>query len=179
VLDSDQVLLWQGERPLLFIRALGAIRTLVVNFDLRRSNADRLPAFVVLLHRFIDTIRAEKVAPEQRNVEINQLLQVAADPAGPAARMVPESTEGVLRAPDEPGFFRVAQGEKTLLTGAAHFADPREADFRQAASHDSLQPAITKLVERSSQQDFFAPAWALLLGGVMLINWAFVGRSRG
>ncbi|HEX8310711.1 MAG TPA: VWA domain-containing protein [Chthoniobacteraceae bacterium] len=177
--ESDDVLLWQGERPLIFIRSTAAARTLVVNFDLLRSNADRLPSFVVLLHRFIDTIRAGKVAPEQLNFETNQLLQVASDPAGPALKILPESARGVICAPEVPGFFRVAQGDKTLLTGAAHFADPREADFRQSASFDGLKPVIAKLLERSSQQDLLTPAWALLLGGVMLANWAFTGRGRG
>jgi hypothetical protein len=177
-LDSDQVLLWQGERPLIFHRTAGAVRTLVVNFDCSVQTPIGYRPFVVLLHR-----SSTPFAPGSRAGAVecgnNQPLQVASDPAGPALKWCRRIPREYCAQPEAPGFFRVTQGEKTLLAGAAHFADPREADFRQAVSFDGLQPAITRLVEQGSQGDFLTPAWALLLGGVMLMNWAFVGRSRG
>lgn len=177
-LESDQTLLWQGERPLIFLRTHpGGAHALVVNFDLKQSNADRLPAFVVLLHRFAESIRASKVAPEKLNVGTNQLLAIAATPAGPPVQSTASTGPvTVPRAPAVPGFFQVTQGPTTLLTAAAHFGDPREGDFRQAASNTASPATTAKLIERNSRQDFLVPLWALLLGGVFVANWAITGR---
>ena len=171
--DGDEVLLWQGERPLVFLRGGRVNRALVVNFDVRQSNADRLPAFVVLLHRFLESIRAEKVAPERLNVETDQALTLASDPAqGP---LKSSAGDYAARAPSAPGFFEVTQGGRPLLTAAAYFSDAREADFRDAAAADTTSGDRAKLVEHNSQQDILWPLFALLLGAACLANWALTG----
>jgi Aerotolerance regulator N-terminal len=169
---GDRTLVWHGARPLIFLREKGAATQLVVNFDLRSSNADRLPAFVLLLHRFAERIRASKFAAESRNVETNQLLTVASRPGLPAP-VIPGETEGVLRAPAFPRFFAVRQGDAVLLTGAAQFSDAREADFRKAASFDGLGSAIGELVERNSRSDILSPVWVLALGAAMIGSWVW------
>jgi hypothetical protein len=177
--EQDQVLVWQGDRSLIFLTGGGPAKSLVINFDLRQSNAAQLPAFVILLHRFVENVRAEKVAPETRNVETNQLLTVAADPLGPALAMTPGNVTdagNALRASVEPGFFSVRQGDQTLLTAAAHFADAREADFRDAAEADSSGGKIGELVDRNSVHDFLAPLWTILLGAALLTSWAWIAR---
>ena len=55
---TDQGLLWQGERSLLFLRSEGMMQQLFINFDLRFANAHKLPAFVVMLHRFLEDVRS-------------------------------------------------------------------------------------------------------------------------
>ena len=55
--EGDEVLLWQSDRPLIMLRRAGAYRQLIFNFDLTASNAERLPAFIVLLHRFAEFVR--------------------------------------------------------------------------------------------------------------------------
>ena len=167
---GDETLLWQGPRPLIFLRG----GSLLINFDVRQSNADRLPAFVVLLNRFLESIRAEKVAFERLNVETNQRLEVASDPTRPPPR-ISDGESSPLRAPATPGFFEVTQGTRTLLAGAAYFSDAREADFRDAASIDTLSGETPHLVERNSRQDFLWPVFALLLGTILLANWAATG----
>src|SRR5439155_20000734 len=74
---SDQVLLWQGPRALVFLQQSGATRQLVFNFDVAQSNATRLPAFPILIHRFVESLRDVKVAPESLNAEANQQLRIA------------------------------------------------------------------------------------------------------
>ncbi len=56
--QDDETLVWQGARPLIFLRHDGAAQLLVVNFDIHASNAAELPAFVLLLHRFAEQVRA-------------------------------------------------------------------------------------------------------------------------
>ena len=81
-------------------------------------------------------------------------------------------------APGEPGFFQVAQQGEVLVDGAARFADPREADFRHAASMDTIPDAAQAQARRSSREDVFTSIWVLLLGAVLVANWHFGGRSR-
>jgi hypothetical protein len=77
---SDRVLLWQEKRPLIFLRENGDKRILCFNFDLRLSNATQQPAFIVLLHRFAESIREQKVAYQALNLETGQPIRIAAAP---------------------------------------------------------------------------------------------------
>lgn len=167
---GDETLVWQGNRPLLFLRRNGPATILVVNFDLRASNAGRLPAFVLLLHRFVEEVRAARVESESRNFETNELLAISSD-SQRAPPVIAGSQDQALRAPTEPGFFQVNQGREKLLEGAAHFADARAADFRQAATIDNLRAETAKTLMQNSQADLFAPAWMLALGLVMAGSW--------
>ncbi len=173
--DGDETLVWQGDRPLIFLRGGRAERSLYVNFDVRQSNADRLPAFVVLLNRFVESIRAEKVSFERRNVETNQALEVAGDQAGPPLGM--SGGGDASRAPFSPGFFEVRQGDRPLLEGAAHFADARESDFKAAETFDTLEGKSSQMAARNSRDDFLWPVLALALGALFLANWAATGRG--
>jgi hypothetical protein len=178
---GDAVLLWQGTRPLIVRR--GA--RLLVGFDPEHSNAPRLPAFVLLLHRFAEAVRADVIGLETENVETHQSLRIAA--GGTPLRIwssEEQDKEGLLRAPSEPGFFEVrevgesAQGGAVRFKGAAHFADAREADFREAASVDGIATAARRQRERHSRRDGLTPLWVLLLGTVMVVNWGWQERRR-
>ncbi|HET7239035.1 MAG TPA: BatA domain-containing protein, partial [Terrimicrobiaceae bacterium] len=108
--DHDSPLLWQGGRPLIFLRATDNAPQLVFNFDVRHSNAARLPAFGLLLHRFLSARRAEKVAYEAANVETRQRIAVAG--VGPVV------------APEMPEFFSLkGTDDHVLFDGAARFSD--------------------------------------------------------
>jgi len=183
--EGDEVLVWQGERSLIARRGAN----LLVGFDPALSNAPRLPAFVLLLHRFMESVREGVVGREAGNVEVNQRMHVAS--AGGRLEVIEAKTKAtkaggnraeeaaLLRAPEEPGFFEVREGETVRYSGAAHFADARESDFREAGSADSLAGAALRQRERHSKQDGLAPFWALLLGAVMIGNWAWQDRRRG
>jgi hypothetical protein len=176
---GDEVLLWQGERPLIFLRGRGPERSLVINFDLRQSNADRLPAFIILLNRFAESLRQEKVAFERVNAGTNQSLAVATKPGGPAPEIRPgTSAAGSLRTAGLPGFFEVTQAGEQIVDGAAHFSDPREADFRSAVAIDTLSGLPRVQALENSRDDFLSPVWLCLLGVVLLANWGFSERGR-
>lgn len=161
--SGDRVLAWQGDRALIFIREANEGPVLVWNFDVLRSNAMRLPAFAILLHRFASEIRNRKVGFESRLVETGQPLDLAGIPPG--------------RAPGEPGFFERETNEGVLVfSGAANFADTREADFRQAAAYI---PKETNAFDREiREEDRPLSGWLLaLLGLLLLANWAALGRE--
>ncbi len=170
---GDTVLVWQATRPLVFLR--GA-RHLYLDFPLEGSNALRLPALLVTLHRFLESVRAEIPRAVTVNVECGQHLTVPGDGAlhaeSDAPDAVPAEAPGGVRAPWRPAFFHVRRGASLMVTGAAHFTDLREADFGEAASSD-LHPADRREARRRQRRDDpWLPLWILVLGATLVADWA-------
>ncbi|WP_367872857.1 BatA domain-containing protein [Luteolibacter sp. Populi] len=197
--DSDTVLLWQGPRALIFLRETAATaetpasRQLCFNFDLRLSNASTQPAFIVMLHRFAEELRAAKIAPATENLETGQPVTLAASAAKDAPELkietvdlagkvistenLPASASVRLEAPLDSGFLRVRQGETSLLEASVYFADTREADFRACDPANTLAQGSAAAVERNTDEDQWWRAWFLLLLAALLISWHFT-RER-
>ncbi|QTN34078.1 BatA domain-containing protein [Akkermansiaceae bacterium] len=177
---GDRVLLWQEKRPLIFLREnTGNKKILCFNFDLRLSNATQQPAFIVLLHRFAESLRAAKVAPESLNLETGQEIRIATaagiptevsatDPTGKAIP-APQSS----RAPSAPGFLSITQEKQALLTAAVHFADTREADLNSCAPAELNGLSNSASLELHTAPDPFARLWILVLLAALLVAWHF------
>jgi len=201
--QRDKVILWQEQRPLIFIREIPAsdkqpaARQLCFNFDLKRSNAATQPGFIVMLHRFAESIRESKVAPSSGNLETNEPIKLAtrsgsADkPAKPLETLSSDiggkslATAKLdlplaipLTAPLDPGFFTIKQGEETLLTASVHFGDTREADFNDCGSADNLDQGVGNAVERHTMEDPWWRIGVLALIGVLLISWKYTTATR-
>ncbi len=149
------MLLWQKKTPLVFLRPTRRSKLLFVNLVLDNSNADKHPAFIVMLHRFVEMVRAGKTAYERRNVETGQILPVP----------------GMVRAPESPGVFSISHEGKVLFDGAARFADLREADMSMAATLHMKSRIEKVLFQRNNRGDHFATLWLLLLAGLMAADW--------
>ena len=185
---QDRVLLWHGDRPLISLRTTpGEKEHLLCHFDLVTSNARKLPALAVLLHRFFESVRRSKIAPESANFDLRQRLVVAhsTQPGatdlireGDAAQTIPLAQARLLRAPMQPGFFSVKQGDAELLSGAAHFADAREADLSDAAPISELASATATHLESVHEADPAWRLWLLALLAALLVSWWFA-RERG
>ncbi|HEX7260325.1 MAG TPA: BatA domain-containing protein [Luteolibacter sp.] len=179
-LPSDTVLLWQDKRPLIFLREKGPIRQLCFNFDLRLSNAANQPAFIVLLHRFAESVRDAKIAPTAVNLETSQPIQITAAPGIPlqfAARDLTGKSQpppaSASHAPATPCFLTVRQNETVLLNAAVFFADTREADFSGCGKSDRTTAALQATVERHTLPDPLWRVWILLLVAALLVSWKF------
>ena len=160
--ESDSPLLWQGERPLIFMRMRDNLPQLIFNFDIRHSNAARLPAFGILIYRFLSARRAEKVAYEAANVETRQKISVAGG--------------GSVAAPDVPDFFSIkAPDGSVLFDGAARFSDSRESDFGLAWSGHSQTDSVESARQRHAAGESMEPVWLLLVAALMLWNWYLTG----
>jgi len=162
---GDQPLLWMAGHPLVLLRhRADGSSDLHLRFDVTTSNAERYPAIILLLHRFIERVRRTLPGVEAGIVELNQHLDLP----------IP----GPVFAPADPGFFEIKQDEQTIFTGAAVFTETRQADFRRAASRndlDDLAPEITRIHRRD---DRLAPLWLALLGLTILASWrATQGRG--
>lgn len=185
--EDDEVLLWQGSAPLAVLRSRGDRRQLILAFDPTTSNALRIPAFVLMLHRFAESVRDRLPAPEARNVELNQPLDIAALSPGPPVSLrsavgaiaegpLPSGQAALLRAPDRPAFFTVVQGDDERMRGAAAFADVHEADLSAAASFNRLGPRVQEAARRHSRPDPWTPLWTVLLAAAVMGSWA-AGRD--
>ncbi len=160
--ETDEPLLWQNGRALIFLRTTGGKRQLVFNFDIRPSNAARLPAFALLLHRFFTEARAAKPAFERSNVDTRQKLDVAG--------------VGARQAPDKPAFFTFTSADGAVaFDGAAQFGDTRESDFRDATSGSTEGVPWTSIRDRHALGDAWDPLWALVVFVFMGWNWWLTG----
>ncbi|MEM9016989.1 MAG: BatA domain-containing protein [Verrucomicrobiota bacterium] len=183
---GDEVLLWQGDHPLIILRILPDRRQLLFNFDVAQSNAARIPAFVILIHRFVDLLRQDKVAFSSQNFELRQFLDLAVERGEEAPSLQLASSEGtlnisadrhrILRAPSRPGVFSVRQGDTVLLSGTANFADTREADFSNALSRSDLASATAKITESQTVIDPWWSLWLLALLALVLAIWWFLSK---
>jgi Aerotolerance regulator N-terminal len=190
-LDSDLVLVWQGERPLVLLREDADRRALVFNFDPALSNLATQTAFIVMAHRFAEQIRDSKVAPVAENLETGQSIRIAnatnaappvvkASDAGGRTIAAPamSPTAPPLRAIDSPGFMTIEQGGTTLLKAAVHFGDPREADFTRCASATPPTTTATAAIERHTRPDPWWKLWLLATTAALLVSWRFAaGKS--
>ncbi|MBP7951152.1 MAG: BatA and WFA domain-containing protein [Verrucomicrobiales bacterium] len=189
---GDEPLLWQGERPLVFLRSAAGRHQLCFNFDLRRSNARKLSAFVILVHRFLERIREQTPLREVQNFECSQKLRLACETGEQAPQLRMLITSGseagqsktiaarlaaLLTAPARPGTFAIRQGDTEWLSGACHFADTREADFSGAAAWNGIADAKAGMLERFSREDSHWRVWVLGLLVVLVASWGFVRRS--
>lgn len=191
---SDTPLLWIGSKPLIWLRepegsTAATAPQLVFNFDLPSSNADRLPAFVLLLHRYAALVRQGMISLEQRLAETSQEIELP-------ARLEPAAFSGSFRTwdgkplplpllhasrraalPAEPGFASLQFQGKPYLRLASHFADTREADLSQMGAQDDLADLVPAQVLRHSEAGLFDPLWILLIAAVLLGSWAWLGRQ--
>ncbi len=183
-LSTDTVLLWQDKRPLIFLREKPGSRQLCFNFDLRLSNALNQPAFIVLLHRFAELIRENKVAPTSANLETGQPIKITAATAIPLQIAAADLTGKPLpspvsttHAPATPCFLTIRQNDAPLLEAAVHFADTREADFSACGKSDATLIANQATVERHTRPDPLWRVWILLLIAALLVSWNFTTRK--
>jgi hypothetical protein len=190
-LPSDTVLLWQDKRPLIFLREKPATeksppsRQLCFNFDLRLSNAGNQPAFIVLLHRFAESIREAKAAPTSANLETGQPIKITAAADIPlqvtatdlTGKPLPSPTS-TSQAPATPCFLTIRQNEAALLDAAVFFADTREANFSACGKSDPTATANRSTIERHTRPDPLWRVWILALITALLVSWKFTaGRA--
>lgn len=184
--ENDQTLVWQGETPLILLRQSSSQHPqLLFNFDLAKSNALKLPATAILLLRFCENLRTEKIAPAQLNLETNQAITIAHHSDLPLVlevdgkkTIVPPRLNSNLRAPSKASFFTISQGDETLLTAATHFADSRESDLQNCASLDLTAAQTAEATLLHTREDHYWRLWTLVLLALMLLIWHLIFRTQ-
>jgi len=159
------VLVWAGDRPLISERKTADGSQLLFHFDPRASNLARLPAFPVLVHRWVESVAHGLARPIAGNFETGQ-------------RIDEQASLPLARAPLEPGFFGVPdEGEQPLIIGAAQFSDTREADFSGASTVTQLSSDSGADLIREARAQAPGALLGLILGGVILGSWYLVSKE--
>jgi hypothetical protein len=177
VTGQDEPLLWKGDRVMALLRhdknAEGRpIRRLLLAWDVMQSNAARHPAFLVLLQRFVEQVREDKLSPWADNFEISQQVKVAgSSPLSLHQDAASHPYEG--RLPEQSGFFEVKDGDQSRLRGATHFADTREANFHDAEPLDTVEERRWEAALKQSEADPLTPLWILLILACLIGSWAW------
>lgn len=188
---GDHGLVWRGGTPLIFLRQdrpLPAAPSLVFNFHIAGTNAARIPSFVVLLRRYIESIREGLPIPQALNAITHQAITLAHDPAqgalslhldGAAALPLSPAQAAVFRAPPRPCFFQVTQGgtESVLLEAGVQFSDLREADLKTCGPVDTLALHEKTLMRTNSLPDPWRQLWLGLLLALPLATWIASRRN--
>ena len=186
LLEEDIPLLWRSGQPLAFQRQTRnsngqAVNQLFLQWDLVKSNASRLPAALVLLHRWIEARDRARVLERTGNYEAGQRLEVPLPPGKSLQDLVLSANGKTLpwtgSLTEEPGFFQVQLGAQTLVRGAAVFADAREGDFTICAPADTTDGFISAAGKQNSEADALTSVWILALLGCLLTAWGWGSRT--
>jgi hypothetical protein len=181
---GDTVLVWRGGKALIWLGNTGGSPRLWCNFPLANSNADRLPAMVLIMGRFLSQVQASATGFCRENALAGGALPVV---AGRGWRLYPASggeeslpAHSVVRAPWKPGFFEVRdEVKKTIFEGASQFLDPRESDFSTAVTAGDIGALSGELDQQQTEADAFTELWLLLAGLAMLGAWITSTRGLG
>ena len=187
---EDEPLVWIGDRAVVFQRNSSTIKQLCFNFDINKSNARRLPALVLTLHRWLENRRQQTPAETWTLTECGQALNLAVFPApappdltlkilGQPDTLRPIREASLLRAPDLPGTMEVWQGPTRLLRTASHFADVREADFTSKGTAQDPTAASALVTSQNTTKDPAWRAWLLVLLAVTGLSWWWLARPTG
>ncbi len=169
---ADEVLLWADEHPAVVLRS-GEIPHLIVAFDIRRGNALNSPAFILLLDRFCEQLRRRSQSFVQDNYELAEQLPL---PPLETASSLPTKTSQdwtlTQRAPLVPSFFSLKKLDKDRLTGAAHYAEATESDFRSFRSFDRDRGTIAGETAKQAVRRNLAELFLVVLIVVLLCSWS-------
>ncbi|MGI9244277.1 MAG: vWA domain-containing protein [Verrucomicrobiales bacterium] len=176
-LPGDSVLLWSGEEPLAILRS----NALELGFHPDLSNLGRVPSALVLIQRWLDSVRARKVGAEALQLQVGDHLAVAADPSGDPIQIEGRSGQQLLdpaalvrlRVSDRPGELSMRQGNVSLMEGAVNFFDPIESDFSRAGAGFIPPTEPTTVVRGASRPDNLGVLSLLLAMAVLLLTWSF------
>lgn len=178
-LDSDSPLLWRGDTPLALVRQTTSVQgrpvnQLFLNWDLAKSNAQRLPALLVLLHRYVQQVRDQLDGERVDNYEIAQQIDLPDRMSSTALKLRRGDVEQPFAgtAPEAPGFFTITNGTETRVRGAAHFADTREADLTHGTRFDNAQAQRRESALRETEADPLTAVWVLAVLGCLITAWS-------
>ena len=196
--DTDQVLLWQGARALIFLRPVSPSKQcLVFNFDITLSNISKSESSVVLLYRFLNEIRNAKSTHEQSITETSQPLDIITPnitPENPVtitiqpihSALSENNQKSITQtfkkrsqffAPAQPGYFFIKQGETNILSAANYFADTREADFSECDTDYLPANTIATAVFNHTSDDPYWRYWVLFILATLVVAWHYSNKK--
>ena len=177
--EGASVLLWQQEAPLAWVEN----NQLFLNWSWRESNAERVPAPLLMIRRFMKTVQNRLPGTGSGNLPGGTLLPLPS--GGRIIHTLPggERREGTFsgRLPEEAGSVEIlpANGEvPPLFRGTVWFSDARMGDFSHSSTFDTGLPPATPETLRQMRPDPFASLWLALAGLALIVSWLPSTPSR-
>ncbi|MCC5846881.1 MAG: BatA domain-containing protein [Verrucomicrobia bacterium] len=181
---GDRVLVWSGDTPLVVLREGAGRRQLILLFRPERGNAERLPAVVLTLHRFLERAREAQLQYEARPYDARERISLAVPPGEGDFLIRHRPLQGEPRefthrpgaplyAPETPGFLEILRGDETLLDAAIQFTDTAATDLTRADSRPLPGRVVIDQLERHSHAELLTPLWFALLLLALLGGWVW------
>lgn len=188
----DEILLRQNNRPLIVYRHSSdqpsnqtAKQQLLFHFDPNHSNLENQPAWIVLLLRFLDHLRNEKIGYFRDQYELSQpitlamhssesddaIIHMQIDLMGNIITENKIEQNHKIKTAAQPGFYRYAIGNRKMIDLANNFADTRESDFQSCSQVNQWDKARHHAMDNLSTIDPYRPIWIMLLMACLLISW--------
>lgn len=173
------ILLWRQNLPAAWLEN----GNLVLNWVWEDSNAARLPAPVLMIRRFMESVQRQAPGTFSDNIPGGSRLPL---PGG--VRLVHTTPDGEKqesafsgRMPEQTGLadvFPAGHDAAPLFHGAIWFADAAMGDFSRCASFDTgLQPLMRE-ARRQMRPDPLTPLWLALAGLALLGSWLPSATNR-
>ena len=181
-INGEQVLVWMDSIPLVSLLPHEGGDQLLLNFDPENSNAERWPAAVLLVHRYLRSRVRASVTRRVANLETLQTPPALPRPRGPLAEtFVPLRGDPVqrrlstlpARAPARPGWWTLTADDTPLLDAAIAFGAMEETDLSSAATRDLPRGWVAARRERNSERDFLRPWLFALLAFALVGSWLY------
>ncbi len=141
---NDRVLIWADSIPAVFLRGVEVQNEpsvfheqLVVNFDLRYSNALSSPAFILLLGRYIEQRRSDSTSDLVGNFDLGASLRPLLKSTAGGSEMTLASLasnsqlqfRNRYKVPAEPSFFSFKKEGHFSIDGASQLPTMEESSF--------------------------------------------------
>jgi hypothetical protein len=170
--EKAGVLLWQGESPLAWVDG----KRLFLNWPWEKSNADRVPAPLLMTRRFMQSVQENLPGTHYGNLPGGTLLSMPA--GGKLIQTMPggERRETVFngRLPEETGYVEIfppGEGKTPLFQGSVWFSDARMGDFSHCSTFDTGLPQPHEEALRHMKRDPLAPLWLALAFLALILSW--------
>lgn len=170
--EKARVLLWKGQEPLAWVDG----ETLFLNWPWEKSNADRVPAPLLMIRRFMQSVQEKLPGTRYGNLPGGTLLSMPA--GGKLIHTTPggERRETVFsgRLPGKTGYVEILlpeTGKTPLFQGSVWFSDARMGDFSRCSTFDTGLPLPHEETLRHIKRDPLASLWLALAGLALIISW--------
>lgn len=170
--EKASVLLWQGESPLAWVED----GSLFLNWLWEKSNAERIPAPLLMIRRFMQSVQEQLPGTRYGNLPGGTLLPAPA--GGKLIQTMPggERRETVFsgRLPGEAGYVEILPPGREgtpLFQGSVWFSDARMGDFSHCSSFDTGLPPPQAETLRTMRHDPLSPLWLALAVMALIVSW--------
>lgn len=170
--EKAAILLWQENAPLAWLEN----GSLYLNWSWENSNADRLPASVLMVRRFMESVQAQAPGALTENLPGGTRLNL---PEGsrvlhtlPGGERRESAFSG--RLPEETGLVEITGPQpdsSPLFRGAVWFSDARMGDFAHCSAFDSGLRNLRQEMKRHLAPDPLIPLWLALAGLALTASW--------